>query len=308
MPFISPMLADMMPGSDSKDPAKRWSSYKIESGKWAVEEKYDGHRLVIEVADGVTLPTSLFDERAHPKKVVRNWSRDGLSRVLPSHILSSLAQMPNGIYDGELLVPGSRSYGVTELTKSSKLVYTVFDVLQLFNDTTIDVTYDHRRALLTEMFRRDELLQLKDAVRLSKVTLVDSMDEIRAICEDVWSHDGEGVIVKARTGVYHPGKRPKHGWLKIKQLQSAVLEVIGFLASRGTKVDRGPYAMAVLQDEEGNTTQVKTRNDAECRRLEEAAIPGQLHPWIGRKLRVDYQERTPDGSYRHIRWDRWDDE
>ena len=30
-------------------------------------------------------------------------------------------------------------------------------------------------------------------------------------------------------------------------------------------------------------------------------------PAIGRKLRVDYQEVTPDG-YRHPRWDRWEDE
>ena len=311
MSFIPPMLADTMPGSDQMDLEKRWSTFKITPGLYACEAKYDGHRIEIEVSDGITEPKSLFDEPAHPTKFVRNWSRDEKSRILPKHIVEAMQGFPNGIYDGELLVPGERSWGVTELTKLDKLAYVVFDILELQGDSQMHLSYDMRRAYLEGLFGPKHLGS--SAVQLAESTNVDSMEDVRRICEEVWARGGEGVIVKLRAGLYHAGKRPKNNWLKIKNLLSAVLEVVGFLPSRGTKVDRGPYAMILLEDSECHKTQVKTKNDAECRRLEHAAMsPDAIslghHPDLGRMLRVLFQERTPDGSYRHIRVDRWENE
>jgi ATP-dependent DNA ligase len=107
--------------------------------------------------------------------------------------------------------------------------------------------------------------------------------------------------------VYRPGKRDK-SWIKIKKLRSAVLTVTGFQPSKGQIINRGPFATVVLKDEQGNVTTVKTRNDAEIAKLEAQAVAGAAHPAIGRKLRIEFQERTVDGSYRHPRWDRWENE
>jgi len=288
--FITPMLAASMP----KTPVT------IHPGVFLVEEKYDGHRLVTHVDS---------DHR------VAAWSRYGLERVLPVHVVNAIARLSPGIYDGELIVPGKRSYGVTELVNGSELVYTVFDVLELLGTSTIASTYMQRRAYLEEMSRHR--LFNADGIQLAEVTPVDSADDVRRYLDAVWKRDGEGLILKRLGARYVPGKRPKDAWIKIKALRSAVLTVIGFIPSKGQINNRGPYATVALRDDEGHETTVKTLNDAECRRFEEEAprLPeidefslGRVcpdHPAIGRKLRIEYQERTPDGNYRHPRWDRW---
>jgi hypothetical protein len=86
---------------------------------------------------------------------------------------------------------------------------------------------------------------------------------------------------------------------------------MGFTQSRGKIIDRGPYAAVLLRDAAGNETTVKTLNDVELDRFEQewpSTAGVEHHPAVGRKLRIEYQERTPDGSYRHPRWDRWEDE
>jgi ATP-dependent DNA ligase len=303
------MLADTMPGSDAKNYEERWTKCAIAPGIWAVEEKLDGHRVIVEILEGVGTPGLPFEGESDQPKTAKMWSRDGLSKSIPSHMMAEMIKLPVGIYDGELLVPGQRSYGVTRLTTLDKLVFVMFDVLELLGTSTMDVTYDNRRKAL-EMLAP---LEQNGAVRLVKSHKVDSMGELRLICETVWSRDGEGVIVKRRDIGYHPNKRKAAWWMKVKALQSAVLTVVGFVPSRGTKVDRGPFAMVMLEDAEGHRTAVKTRNDAELQNfmVQWRSINStdmDKHPAIGRKLRVDYQERTPDGSYRHIRWDRWEDE
>lgn len=176
---------------------------------------------------------------------------------------------------------------------------------------------------------------------LAPAVHLDTEDEMHTYLRAIWARDGEGVILKRRDSRYSPGKRPREDWIKIKALRSAILTVVGFLPSKGTIQNRGPYATVVLRDDQGYETTVKTLNDAELAKFEaewKALDPHQtradiegvsrveaksrthrglfdndpmiaplaaLHPAIGRRLRIEYQERTPDGSYRHPRWDRW---
>jgi len=284
--FIPPMLASPVP----KD-------FKIKPGEWSADEKFDGHRLIMCVSNG---QTNLFTS----KKIVA-WSRLGLQRPLPTHILEATSRFPICTLDGELLVPGKRSYGVTELANTADLVYCVFDVLEIGGEPVTEGTYDNRQAFLRSMFKN--LDSYTSPIRLAPATPVDTWEEVTALRDKVWSRDGEGLILKRRSAPYTPGKRTKD-FLKIKALRSAVLTVTALHPSRGTKVDRGPYAMVELLDDEGNTTTVKTKNDTACREFEGQAIVGERHPAIGRLLRIDYQERTNEGNYRHPRWDRWEDE
>lgn len=314
MPFITPMYAAPMP----KTPLD------IRPGLWALEEKLDGHRLIVEVKHIVT-------------KHIIAWSRNGLQRSLPRHILDALVQLPVGIYDGELLVPGKRSYGVTEIVNGPDLVYVVFDAIELLGVSTVLESYDRRRAYLTEIFnkvwsgheavnrRRAVCAEAEVPVWLAPSANIQHLDDVDNACRMIWERDGEGVILKRRASRYSPGKRPKGDWIKVKQLRSAVLTIVGFQPSRGEIQNRGPYATVVLRDAEGYETTVKTLNDAECRRFEDMIrvqthtkdnddsnalefVLSQMHPAIGRRLVIEYQERTPDGSYRHPRWDRWAEE
>lgn len=311
MSFITPMFAAAMP----KVPLD------LRSGEWYAELKIDGHRLILE-------------KSAHG---VMAWSRNGLMRPLPFHIVEAARKLPDGIYDGELHVPGGRSYGVTEIENGPDLVYTVFDILQsTHGEVFTDFPYTFRRNHLRGILSKDGPICRGWSVPVpDQPTLINLLEEI-------WARDGEGLILKHQDSLYLSGKRPKNTWIKIKQLQSTVLAVAGFIPSKGKINDRGKYATVVLVDEEGNYTTVKTRNDEACREFEREAIPGPLvwgkmrfsdgtkleyhwgvsvnsefalgdppaepHPAIGRKLRVEFQERTPDRNYRHPRWDRWEDE
>lgn len=284
MPFVKPMLARPL---DDK--------LILRAGEFAAEEKFDGHRIVCEISGG---HTNLFTD-----KKITAWSRYGLERVLPTHLLEALCSLPDGLYDGELLVPGKRSYGVTELTNTSDLVYYIFDLLQYKNEEIVHIPYDDRRLLIGEVIPYGESLP----IQLAASTNVNTWPEIYALRDSVWARDGEGLILKRRAAPYQIGKRSKD-FIKIKDLRSAVLTVVGFIPSKGLINDRGPYATILLRDDDGNETTVKTRNDAECRLLEKEAVGHEIHPAIGRRLRIEYQERTPDKNYRHPRFDRWENQ
>jgi ATP-dependent DNA ligase len=281
--FITPMLAAPMP-----------KSFDIRPGIYAVEEKFDGHRLIARI--GGTR--------------VQAWSRNGLERVLPPHLIEALSQFPDGVYDGELNVPGKRSYGVTEIVNGPDLVFTIFDLIEVLGVSIAAQTYDRRREYLREIFSRERLQSR--AVKLSLSTELADEDHMHLLLKAVWARDGEGLIIKRRASRYTAGKRPKEDWIKVKALRSAVLTIVGFIPSKGKIQDRGPFATVVLKDDEGHETTVKTKNDAELARFEREQPTEDFmvapHPALGRKLRIEYHERTPDGSYRSPRWDRWEDE
>jgi len=279
--FIEPMLASPMP-----------TNLEIVPNRFVVNEKYDGHRLIVRVGGG-GIQNDLFMTGSP----VRAWSRDGLSRVLPRHIIDSLAQFPVCVLDGELLVPGKRSYGVTELSNAANLKFVAFDIVEMLGQTTCDVAYTHRRAFLEEIFNHPTIHGLQ-GIGLAWSKPVENFEEIREACKEVWDRDGEGLILKDKGSLYYPGKRPKNVWIKIKQLKSAVLTITGYEYGL-----LGPYAKVKLVDEDGNGIAVKVRN-TELRNK----ITANPNSFLGRKLRIEYQERTPDSSYRHPRWDRLEDE
>jgi bifunctional non-homologous end joining protein LigD len=278
-------------------PIPKGKDLEIKPGEWAAEEKYDGMRLIVEVGSG---KQDLFIEEG-----VTSWSRYGLLHPLPGHLQEAMSVLPPGLYDGELLVPGLRSYGSARLENREELVLYLFDILRIEHTDTTPHPYWKRREYLQALMLRDNK---HEKLRLANSQEVHSWDDVYSLRDQVWTRDGEGLILKRVEAPYVVGKRSKD-FIKIKKLQSAVLTVIGFEPSRGLINNRGRYAMVLLVDDEGNKTTVKTKNDAWCRKFEEAGarVEGP-HPYIGKRLMVEYQERTPDKSYRHIRWDRWEDE
>lgn len=284
--FLPPMLAHPLPKN---------KELVINPGEWAAEEKYDGMRIMTGVGGD---RKTLFVEKG-----VTSWSRDGLLHPLPGHLQEAMGQLPAGFYDGELLVPGLRSYGSARLENKEKLVLYLFDVLRVGDTDTTPAPYWKRREYLDYLMREKNT---HDKLRLADSFAVNSWDAIYELRDEVWGRDGEGLILKRLNAPYVIGKRSRD-FIKIKKLQSAVLTVIGFEPSRGLINNRGRYAITCLLDDDGNKTTVTTKNDAWCRKFEEVAGEGP-HPYLGKRLMVEYQERTPDGSYRHVRWDRWEDE
>ncbi len=315
MNFIEPMYAASMP-----------KELNINPRDYVIEEKWDGFRAVCHL-----------DKESNPTV----WSRLGNVQHVPPHIVTALKELPpNSYLDGEFFVPGLRSYGARELVNRPNLVYTVFDILYSGGIDLTENSYLNRQDLLHSIFdQRKHALEILPGVRYPGPTQINSLAEISKAVEEIWARDGEGIILKRKDSHYTIGKRPKNDWIKIKKLRSEALTILGFTPTRGQIMDRGNFAMTVLQDDAGVVTVVKTRNDALCRQLEKECphIPppdefqlGQPtepntrevtlvggkkitvyfthHPRVNTKLRIEYQEKTPDGSYRHPRWDRYENE
>jgi ATP-dependent DNA ligase len=294
--FIEPMYAQPLPNPAKNPKAK---PFILEPGLIVAEEKYDGIRLCSQI--------SKTADRLFIEKGIKCWSRYGNLDPVGhmEHIEQELAKLPDCYIDGELLVPGKRSYGTMTLANNKELVYYVFDILSLEGIDLTPAAFHSRREVLEGIFKSSRLGE--GSVRLAKSTPVDTWEDVYALRDEVYARDGEGLILKRIDSGYYIGKRPKNQWIKIKKLQSQVFTVTGFEQSRGQIVDRGPCGMTKLRSPEGVLTQVKTKNDALCREAE--SLMGTVpHPWIGRRLWCEYQELTPYGEYRHLRWDHWDKE
>ncbi len=290
MIFIPPMNAAPMP-----KPPKRLD---IQPGVWALNEKYDGHRMTVRIYEGQ----------------IRAWSRDGLAQILPPQIAELAKTFPNCYLDGERNIPGEKCYNVKETGNADRLCFHVFDILDIGGANAMDHPYTERRRLLEGLFNA---VKVPPAIHLAPSWNINGEEDVEVALRRIWSAGGEGVILKRLAGKYFPGKRPAGVWVKMKKLQSAVLTVIGFEPGKGEIIDNGPFARVILEDEGGQQTSVKTKNRKELEKFESEArnresfflpVQGPLHPAIGRKLRIEYTERTADGSYREPRWDRWESE
>lgn len=300
-------------------------------GKWVAEQKYDGHRLIVSVTTNAQEEPLVRSGKERERKMVRAWSRAGKERGLPVHLVQALSLLPPGIYDGELIVPQGYSSSVTELTNQMKLQYVLFDMLTVGDKDATSDMWMVRRTRLEEAYRVYSPGQNgspgfggKQHVLLAETVPVRTWEEVQALADEVWLQKGEGLIVKDTAAPYRCGKRTKT-FIKVKECQPAVLQIIGFAPSEGEVSGYGDFGTAVLEDRDGLIVPVKVLDDATRARLNKADTGARKwqdvrtvgnikvhmhtdHPWVGRNLHIEFQSRTPDGSYRHPRWDRLDGE
>jgi hypothetical protein len=235
------------------------------TGEWVMDEKLDGHRCLTRKADS-TITTPLR------------------SVQLPAHIVAVLKQLPDGVYDGELLVPGGVSTDVPSLASRSQLIYALFDVLECQGQSTLAMTQAQRREVLEMCL---QFAPGQDAVVMVAQS-VPSWQTVKAI----WAKGGEGVIIKRLSGTYRCGYRSQD-WLKIKKLQHATVTVTGFETG-----SFGPTAVVLFKQNNGV--------EGRCKNQDVAATAANPAAYIGRKLVVQYQQQMRGSkSLRHPMFDHW---
>jgi ATP-dependent DNA ligase len=258
------------------DPRSSLTSYDTKA--WVIEEKFDGLRLVVDV--------SPFDVTAFSRP---RGGKAPLIRPLPPHISAACAGLPFGVNDGELACPGGKAWDVLRLTNADRLVLVLFDVLRV--EDRGDITawgYAARHALLTETVRAAGL----GAAIVVSASVAGGARQFQVFAESVWQRGGEGVMLKRAASRYQPGRRSPD-WLKVKRQRAETLAIVGFEAGK-----LGPHAIVRLQDGAGTETTVKALDD-----VTRAAIDRDPAAWIGRRLVISFQEKTPDGKWRHPMWD-----
>ncbi len=266
VPVPKPMLASAM--------TKASFSQFVDDPAWVLEEKFDGHRVLIDRHGATT------DVWSRPRA-----GKTALRRTVPAPLMAALAHLPDGQYDGELVTPGGRSWDVARLDTEKRVV--LFDVLAVQGQRVMAQPYTERRALLELAVAHYTEATGADLVTVPTVGPV-TADAVAAI----WSRGGEGAILKRTAATYQPGRR-SDDWLKVKRVGAAVCTIVGFEAGKS-----GPYAVTKLRADDGHETTVKTKDNATM-----AAAAADPDAFIGRRLVVAYCERTDSGRFRHGVWD-----
>jgi hypothetical protein len=266
-----PMLASPMPER------LEWDAFdaRFASG-WALEEKLDGHRVIVRVA-GHGTEVSAFSRPAPNKPA--------LTRALPPAMVEQFGTLGDGEYDGELVAPSGKAWDV--VVKGAHLVFVAFDMLECKGRNVMPLSYEDRRSVLLDQLR--PLLAHPKQLSISTVlSLQPTWKEVQAI----WARGGEGAILKRLASPYQPGYRSPD-WLKVKPEYTARLVIVGFEPGKS-----GPYSAIRLRDGGGIETTVKTLGNQLLRDI--TAAPDTF---LGREVAITYQERTPAGLYRHGRFD-----
>lgn len=180
MNVIQPMLAESV---DPKNIEKL-----LANPKWRLEQKFDGHRVLMHVENNKPVP--------YNRKGIRQSST-------ASTVLNAFTSGFEGewVFDGELMVDRNE--------------YHIFDLLKAGDFINLNDAYNQRRFVLEQLF---ECWNTPESVKL--VPSYMETEDKRRLYETVKTINGEGLMLKDGTAKYVPGKRV-HTMLKCKFYKSA---------------------------------------------------------------------------------------
>lgn len=261
---VQPMLASAMPvGKSIMD---------YVGPDWVLEEKIDGHRLL------VTVTNDTVTARTRPSA-----SHESNDRQLPPHIVAAALTLMPGIYDAELYLPGGKATDVARIDNRDKLKLAIFDVIEMTGTLLVARTYKERESYLMDS------IELADTSSLHRVAPGPVSKEA---VEAIWARGGEGAILKHVNSPYTSGARSEW-WIKVKKIESAKLMITGFKEGK-----LGPHSICVLMTAGAVETTVKVLDNATL-----ADIAKDPTKYIGSTLVIEHQGITKNGAYRHPMWD-----
>lgn len=194
---FSPQLSNPLAGGAAAQ--ERAIEEMVASTDWFAQEKLDGVRMGIEIADG---------------KVV-GVNRRGLYVALPPSVAAAYADMPAGSgFDGELVGD----------------IHHVFDIVRLRGRDLSGVPGEERWHLLADLCEpaRGGALVIRPIGSVSLVPSAFFPGTKAALLDRVRAAGGEGVVFKRKNAAYKPG-RPSAGGdsIKVKFWDSVTARVVG---------------------------------------------------------------------------------
>ncbi|MQY24771.1 ATP-dependent DNA ligase [Nocardia aurantia] len=194
---LSPMLATAGDVSD------------LDAAEWAFETKWDGFRLIAEIADGaVTLHS-----RAGNVVTGRYPRLARLGQELAGH---------RAVFDGEAVVfddHGAANLGLLQ-ADAARAVFVAFDLLYLDGTSLLRKRYSDRRRVLEALAARAPSLVVPPRLDGSGAEALRYSQE----------HDLEGVVAKRHDSVYLPGRRGQ-SWIKTRNWRTQQVVVGGWRRS-----------------------------------------------------------------------------
>jgi bifunctional non-homologous end joining protein LigD len=196
---------------------------------WLFEPKWDGYRALGYVRGGeATLRSRRGNDLTERFAVV--------AKALPNAL-----RTPDAVVDGEVCAlddAGRPSFSAMQQAKpGTRLVYEVFDVLEIDGETLTGLPLTQRRE------RLEQLVVPSGVVQVSGV-----FDDGEALLEAAQEQQLEGVMAKKAASRYQEGKRGGD-WLKIKTHGRQEFVICGWTKGQGRRA--GTFGSLVLGVREG---------------------------------------------------------
>jgi bifunctional non-homologous end joining protein LigD len=204
-------------------------SEDVPSGRgWRYEIKWDGYRALAYVRGGDVTLRSRRDIDLTERFA-------SVARALPRAMRS-----PDCVLDGEVCAvddDGRASFSAMQ-RGGARLVYYVFDLLELDGKPLLDLTFDERHERLAE------LLDEGDAVKVS-ATFADGAKLYR----EAQRLGIEGIVAKKGSSKYEAGRRSR-AWIKVKTLHRQEFVIAGWTKGQGSRA--GTFGSLVLAVQRGS--------------------------------------------------------
>jgi len=265
---IKPMLAQPIKRVSYIDWANAYSQWK-----------YDGHRMMVEVQDGVA----------------RAWSRLGKPITSVPHILEPLSTLSSGtILDGELYHHGTPLQTIASWVKrdqpeSRNLVYIIFDMVY---DCPFIERYSGIRMKL-----RSRVLDNHPHIVMAKTGKMSNAEEIGPVLGVALKGGYEGLIIRHGNTSYEVGARSR-SLVKVKQMFDNEFKCVNIRESKDG------WAILDCVDAEDRRFGVSAPGDMDQKRY----VLLNQDKYIGRMVTVEYSMLTKDKIPFHPVATRWLDQ
>ncbi len=210
--------------------------------EWLFEVKWDGVRALAFVdQENVHLQarSGIRCERQYPELAVIPHQLAARQAILDGEIA---VLDPKGVARFHLIQPrihNADPNAIAHLSRSTPVVYFVFDLLYLDGYDLRKVPLSERRRLLEEIVTPDEVLRISDAFPGAGEALLEAAAE----------HGLEGILAKHASSRYE-SKRSRE-WLKIKIVNEQEFVIAGFTEPQGDRQYFGALVLGVY-DEDGS--------------------------------------------------------
>ena len=284
-------------GITAKTINKVWKDFIPEFNVMLAEKYWDRMNELEETKPNIIITQKLDGIRAVAK--VKNgeieiFSRQGKIITGLKDIEEELFRLPNGFYDGELLlqkddIPSKDLYRETVTVVNSKNKYksgVVFNIFDYINTQDFLKGYWDTKCINRKMFIYEELRKIEpDWLKPVEILYLGeyNKDIVKQELDRQISLEHEGVMVNLANAPYE-GKRTKN-ILKVKAMQDCDLKIIGF--EEGTGKNKGTLG-AVIVDYKGSEVKVGSGFTDEDR----GYFWANQEELLGRVITVQYFEET----------------
>ncbi len=254
-----------------------------EGPEWLFEVKWDGMRLLAEVADGAVAAVQPDRTRRHAPTSL---SCTGCARLAPDVLLDGEVVLLEGGMPSFAALADRMHDPVDPRTAAVRPVtYMVFDVLRLYGVSLVDRPLAERRATLERL----------DLASVPNLSLSPGYTDGPALLEATRQRGMEGVVAKRRDSPYRPGRRSPQ-WVKTTHQHTQVCLVGGWRPERSSA---GRIGALLLGLPNGSGLRYVGKVGAG---LTGATAQRVLHERLVRRERPPFDERLPRPDGVGARW------